>query len=61
MEEQRGERGRALEKDLVMLLAHYAFPSEHWDALRFRNPIERVNKDSNDALNRPGKPGDSIT
>lgn len=33
------------EKDLDTLLAHYEFPSEHWDALRTTNPIERVNKE----------------
>lgn len=34
-----------LERDLEALLAHYAFPAEHWDALRTTNPIERVNKE----------------
>lgn len=34
-----------LERDLEALLAHYAFPKEHWAALRTTNPIERVNKE----------------
>ncbi len=34
-----------LERDLPELLAHYAFPREHWAALRTTNPIERVNKE----------------
>lgn len=34
-----------LERDLEALLAHYAFPKAHWDALRTTNPIERVNKE----------------
>jgi len=34
-----------MEKDLDLLLAHYEFPPEHWDALRTTNPIERVNKE----------------
>jgi hypothetical protein len=34
-----------LGRDIEALLAHYAFPKEHWDALRTTNPIERVNKE----------------
>jgi len=34
-----------MERDIDELLAHYAFPSEHWEALRTTNPIERVNKE----------------
>jgi putative transposase len=34
-----------LERDLEALLVHYTFPTEHWDALRTTNPIERVNKE----------------
>lgn len=34
-----------MERDIDALLAHYAFPPEHWDALRTTNPIERVNKE----------------
>jgi transposase-like protein len=34
-----------LGRDIDALLAHYAFPKEHWEALRTTNPIERVNKE----------------
>ena len=34
-----------MERDIDALLAHYAFPSDHWEALRTTNPIERVNKE----------------
>jgi putative transposase len=34
-----------MERDIEALLAHYAFPPEHWEALRTTNPIERVNKE----------------
>lgn len=34
-----------MEKDLSALITHYAFPKEHWNALRTTNPIERVNKE----------------
>ena len=34
-----------MERGLDTLLAHYTFPSEHWDTLRTTNPIERVNKE----------------
>jgi len=39
------EAVKCIEKDLDELLVHYAFPKEHWDALRTTNPIERVNKE----------------
>lgn len=39
------EAVHCVEKDLDALLVHYDFPSEHWDALRTTNPIERVNKE----------------
>jgi transposase-like protein len=35
----------SMERDIEALLVHYAFPKEHWDALRTTNPIERVNKE----------------
>ena len=35
----------SMERDIDALLVHYAFPKEHWDALRTTNPIERVNKE----------------
>lgn len=34
-----------MERDSEALLAHDAFPPEHWEALRTTNPIERVNKE----------------
>ena len=40
-----GDAVHRLERDIDALLAHYAFPPEHWDALRTTNPIERVNKE----------------
>jgi hypothetical protein len=40
-----GDAVDRLERDIEALLAHYAFPPEHWDALRTTNPIERVNKE----------------
>ena len=40
-----GDAVERLERDIEALLAHYAFPPEHWDALRTTNPIERVNKE----------------
>ncbi len=40
-----GDAVTCLERDIDALLAHYAFPKEHWDALRSTNPIERVNKE----------------
>jgi putative transposase len=39
------EAVECMEKDVEALLVHYAFPKEHWDALRTTNPIERVNKE----------------
>lgn len=46
----------SLEKDLELLLVHYDFPSDHWDALRTTNPIERVNKE----FKRRSKPMETI-
>ncbi len=46
----------SLTKDLELLLVHYDFPSEHWDALRTTNPIERVNKE----FKRRSKPMETI-
>lgn len=40
-----GDAVACLEKDLELLLVHYTFPPDHWDALRTTNPIERVNKE----------------
>jgi Transposase, Mutator family len=40
-----GDAVVCLEKDIDVLLTHYDFPREHWDALRTTNPIERVNKE----------------
>jgi putative transposase len=40
-----GDAVACMERDLEALLVHYAFPREHWDALRTTNPIERVNKE----------------
>lgn len=34
-----------MRKDLSALLVHYDFPTEHWEALRTTNPIERINKE----------------
>jgi putative transposase len=34
-----------MKKDLPALLVHYDFPTEHWEALRTTNPIERINKE----------------
>jgi putative transposase len=35
----------SVERDLELLLVHYDFPKEHWEALRTTNPIERVNRE----------------
>ncbi len=35
----------SFDRDIEMLLVHYEFPKEHWEALRTTNPIERVNKE----------------
>lgn len=40
-----GDAVARMERDIEALLAHYTFPSEHWEALRTTNPIERVNKE----------------
>ena len=40
-----GDAVTCLERDIDLLLAHYDFPKEHWEALRTTNPIERVNKE----------------
>jgi len=40
-----GDAVDRLERDLEILLTHYEFPKEHWEALRTTNPIERVNKE----------------
>jgi putative transposase len=39
-----------------VLLVHYEFPRDHWDALRTTNPIERVNKE----FKRRSKPMETI-
>ena len=40
-----GDAVECMERDLDALLIHYAFPQEHWHALRTTNPIERINKE----------------
>lgn len=40
-----GDAVARFERDLEALLVHYDFPTEHWEALRTTNPIERVNKE----------------
>lgn len=51
-----GDAVESLEKDIESLLVHYEFPTEHWDALRTTNPIERVNKE----FKRRSKPMETI-
>jgi len=40
-----GDAVECMKRDLPALLVHYDFPTEHWEALRTTNPIERINKE----------------